>query len=366
MKKSTLTLLVAASVPFLASADVTVKFPAGEGNGTYAVQQMLISDVVKPRAERPELTVDSVKAANSVMTFQQLTTGPAQCIIPIEDRKSIRLFTEPGMDLNVVVTSMQPLDYTVTGSELMEGIMTINNKTGEISKQYSTLSKAEPRDEKAMEALLDDYNKYLTDYIANNATNPASLYAALQISDKELFLNTVEGMGDDISESPLYPILNTQKESTQKRLEADKQREELASGNHDAPAFTLKDLDGKDVSVSDFKGKWVILDFWGTWCPWCIKGFPKLKETYASLKDRLEVIGIDCRESEDAWRKGVVKYELPWINVYNPDSSNLLNDYHVQGFPTKVIINPEGKIVNITVGENPAFFDKLAELMNGK
>lgn len=366
MRKIAITLILASAMPILASADVTVKFPAGEGNGTYTIQQMLISDVVKPRGERPELTVDSVKAVNGIMTFQQNPAGPAQCIIPIESRKAIQLFTEPGVNLNVDITSMSPLEYTVTGSELMEGVVTINNKTGEVSEQYAALSQAEPRDEKAMESLLDGYNKYLTDYITANKANPASLYAALQISDPELFLNTVETMGESISASPLFPILSSQKEATEKRLEADKKRQELASGTHDAPAFTLKDLDGKNVSLTDFKGKWVILDFWGTWCPWCIKGFPKLKETYEALKPNLEVIGIDCRESEEAWRNGVAKYELPWVNVYNPEGTTILSDYQVQGFPTKAIINPEGKIVNITVGEDPSFFDTLTNLMNGK
>ena len=41
-----------------------------------------------------------------------------------------------------------------------------------------------------------------------------------------------------------------------------------------APDFTLNDINGKPLSLSDLKGKWVILDFWGSWCPWCIKGFP--------------------------------------------------------------------------------------------
>lgn len=137
----------------------------------------------------------------------------------------------------------------------------------------------------------------------------------------------------------------------------------LQAGDVQAPGFTLKNLDGKDVSLSDFRGKWVILDFWGSWCPWCIKGFPELKEEYKKYEGKLEVIGIDCRESEDAWKAGVAKYELPWVNVYNPEGSNLTQEYSVPGFPTKVIIDPEGYIKNITVGEDPAFFETLSSLL---
>ena len=58
------------------------------------------------------------------------------------------------------------------------------------------------------------------------------------------------------------------------------------------------------------------------------------------------------------------KFKLPWVYVYNPEGTSILSDYAVQGFPTKIIVNPEGKIANITVGENPAFFDTLAKLIN--
>ena len=133
----------------------------------------------------------------------------------------------------------------------------------------------------------------------------------------------------------------------------------------DAPSFTFSNLEGNPVSLSDFKGQWVVLDFWGSWCGWCIKGFPKLKEVYKEADGKFQVIGIDCRDTEAAWRAAVAKYELPWVNVYNsnPDSP-VLREYGVTGFPTKAIVSPEGKLVDITVGEDPAFYDKLAKFIN--
>ena len=148
-----------------------------------------------------------------------------------------------------------------------------------------------------------------------------------------------------------------------KRKALEEKLEALQSGDVQAPNFTLKDLDGKDVSLSDFRGKWVILDFWGSWCPWCIKGFPELKEAYQKYAGELVIIGIDCRESEEDWRAGVEKYELPWVNVYNPKDSKLTEEYAVPGYPTKAIINPEGIIKNITVGHDPAFYEALTSLL---
>lgn len=130
-----------------------------------------------------------------------------------------------------------------------------------------------------------------------------------------------------------------------------------------APEFTLNDINGKPLSLSDLKGKWVILDFWGSWCPWCIKGFPALKEAYKEYAGKVEVLGIDCRDSEDVWKEAVKKYELPWLQVYNPKDSDLTKRYEIKGYPTKFIINPEGKIANVTIGENPEFFDILKSLV---
>lgn len=130
-----------------------------------------------------------------------------------------------------------------------------------------------------------------------------------------------------------------------------------------APDFTLQDINGKSLSLSELKGKWVILDFWGSWCPWCIKGFPALKDAYKQYDGKVEVLGIDCGDTEEVWKASVAKHELPWPQVYNPKGSDLTARYGIQGFPTKFIIDPEGRVANVTVGEDPAFFDILKSLV---
>lgn len=126
-----------------------------------------------------------------------------------------------------------------------------------------------------------------------------------------------------------------------------------------APDFSLKDLDGKDVSLNDFRGKWVVLDFWGSWCIWCVRGIPEMKEVYKELSPKVEFIGIDCGDTPEVWKNAVKQYELPWVNVYNPEDGPILTHYEIQGFPTKVIINPEGFIYDYVIGEDPAFYESL-------
>lgn len=130
----------------------------------------------------------------------------------------------------------------------------------------------------------------------------------------------------------------------------------------EAPDFTLNDINGKPLTLSSLRGKYVILDFWGSWCGWCIKGIPDMKNYYNKYKGKFEILGIDCNDSEAKWKAAVEKYELPWLHVYNTRDSKVLEQYDIQGFPTKIIIDPDGRIVKVIVGEDPAFYTLLDEL----
>ena len=132
-----------------------------------------------------------------------------------------------------------------------------------------------------------------------------------------------------------------------------------------APDFTLNDINGKPLALSSLRGKWVILDFWGSWCSWCIKGMPKMKEYYAKYQDKLEILGVDCNDTVEKWKAAVAKHEIPWLHVYwdKEKGDNPLEMYAVRGFPTKVVIDPEGKVAKVIVGEDPAFYDYLDEVL---
>ena len=78
----------------------------------------------------------------------------------------------------------------------------------------------------------------------------------------------------------------------------------------------------------------------------------EIRPTLAKLKDE-----------EDKWKAAVEKYNLNWLHVYNPRSSDnkVLRDYAIQGFPTKILVGPDGKIVKTIVGEDPAFYTFMDE-----
>lgn len=131
----------------------------------------------------------------------------------------------------------------------------------------------------------------------------------------------------------------------------------------EAPDFTLKTPDGSTLTLSSLRGQYVVLDFWGTWCKWCVKGIPDMKAYYKKYEGVFEMVSIDFGDDEDTWLKAIDSYDMDWLHVITDEESSaqLQKDYGLEGFPTKIVIDPEGTIIHTTVGEDPAFYKYLDE-----
>ncbi len=131
-----------------------------------------------------------------------------------------------------------------------------------------------------------------------------------------------------------------------------------------APDFMLKDINGNDFTLSLLygNGKYVIVDFWGSWCTWCIKGFPKMKEYYSKYKDRIEIVGVDCYDKLDKWKEAVQKNNITWLQVRSENGTTEVK-FGVKGYPYKVLISPEGKVLKIITGESNEFYNLLDETL---
>ncbi len=131
-----------------------------------------------------------------------------------------------------------------------------------------------------------------------------------------------------------------------------------------APDFSLTDINGKTFTLSSLRGKIVVIDFWGSWCGWCIKGMPEMKKYYEKYKGKLEIVGVDCGDTQEKWKSAVKELGLPWIHVYNPKGmGDITQTYGIQGFPTKFIVGKNGELLHTVVGEDPAFYSALDEIM---
>jgi peroxiredoxin len=112
----------------------------------------------------------------------------------------------------------------------------------------------------------------------------------------------------------------------------------------------LYDLDGKIHHLTDFKGKYILLDFWSSGCGPCIMALPEMKEIQEQYKERLTVISLSS-DTKSRWKAASAKHEMTWQNLSDlKQSAGLYAKYGVNGIPNYVLISPEGKIMKMWSG----------------
>lgn len=154
-----------------------------------------------------------------------------------------------------------------------------------------------------------------------------------------------------------------------------KEIQELRGGSPGSMAkdFSATDINGNKLTLSDFKGKYVLLDFWASWCVPCRKGNPHLKELYARYKDKgIEFIGVsDDDRDPNAWRKAVAKDGLPWLHVLRgldmqkrlsglPNETEISDRFGIHTLPTKILIDRTGMIIG-RFGEEEQELNEMLE-----
>ena len=265
-------------------------------------------------------------------------------------------------------------DYKLSGDPFYDELM----KVDALRKPYMakmdsllTMARKMQKDGAAQEEIMEAYkpaqgyfeemNQLVVDYIAQHGESAVSLYLLSQM-DRGIQIDQFGKISENLKNGVWAPLYNTMKQGYDQEMARRKAAEKVQDGCP-APDFTLNDLNGKAVSLSSLQGKYVVLDFWGSWCGWCIKGMPKMKEYYAKYHKKLEIMGIACNDSEKTWRKAVETHKLPWLNVLNDPAQKVLETYAISGFPTKLVIGKDGKILKTFVGEDPAFYTFLDSIL---
>ena len=288
-------------------------------------------------------TPDTILVKDGKFTYQMEVNDIHQLYIVRPETAAIVLLTVPGEKAEITGDMMG--DYTIGGSKFFR----------DFDAQQKMLK----------DATQENVVELIMNYARENPDNEAALTSLINIVGYVApdSLDTFLGLfSDKVKNGRMKYFVDKQLETLRAQSENEAKSKELQAEGREVPDFTLNDLQGKPLTLSSLRGKYVILDFWGSWCGWCIKGFPEMKEYYQKYKGKFEILGIDCSDSDEAWREAVKEHELPWLHVYNPEDSELLAQYGIQGFPTKIILDPEGKIVKTIVGEDPAFYTLLDEL----
>jgi len=211
----------------------------------------------------------------------------------------------------------------------------------------------DPEEKKKLEIKLSDLredlfvksNKSTLEFISENPNSIVSAYLLSTVMNDyytpvEKLQGVLNNFSGDVKKSGYYK-------------ENEKEFEKILKiqPGKPAPDFTLSDTTGKDLSLSQFKGKLVLIDFWASWCIPCVESIPSLKNIYALYKDKgFEILGVSDDSKQDAWKKSIRENTIPWTNVvdrfpvkFRPAEVGTL--YSVHFIPATILIDKNGIII---------------------
>ena len=131
-----------------------------------------------------------------------------------------------------------------------------------------------------------------------------------------------------------------------------------------APNFSVPDTAGNIVELDDFKGKYVLIDFWASWCAPCRAANPKLVEVYRQFSDKsFTIVGISLDKDEQRWKKAIESDKLTWINLSNLKGWDVVSgEYGVKAIPQNFLLDTDGIIIDKNI-EPERLIDKLNKIL---
>lgn len=373
MKKTLFTLVAAAMAVLSSSA-------ANDGNVTFSGQLKGLKDtliVFSPAGQGVHR--DTVLTKDGKFNFTVTTSTPVTIYaytpgtIRREEQIGFKAIAVPGekAEINGDLASA----FYFSGSKFYQEYNEADRANEAASKPINDFTKSlEDRLVKgeSRDSVMKDYNakgpalqkqaqKAMLDFIAKHPDSEGAAAFIPELGDLDAMKKAAASLSDNVRNGRMHDYYQKAIDEVQQQADAEAEAAKKQAAGVVAPDFTLNDLNGKPLALSSLKGKYVVLDFWGTWCVWCVRGIPKMKEYYNKYKGKFEILSIDCNDTQEKWKAGVKKYELPWLHVYQPAKGDVQTTdlYAIQGFPTKILIGPDGKIIKTYVGEDPSFYTFL-------
>lgn len=347
----------------------------GFTNDTLAVAYLAVEDYPDIQSDAdPRIVWDTLVATGGEAVFSPAGRQSFYNITPLEMPSfSVRVIIDPTDCLHIDIRREgTACSYTARGSVMAEGMTDYSLFVREIMRQIDStylLLEKNMRDERMCrlyDSLHNRRRELSAKWVAAHLDNPAAVLVMPRLKPEEQ-LKYYPLLSDEVRHSSAAVYMEQSRKRAEANLASRDARERIKEGE-EAPDFTLPDSTGRQVRLSQLRGKWVVLDFWGTWCGWCVKGIPDMKKYEERYRRKCTFVSIDCNEGRKVWLAGLAEHRMPWLQLYNDPKAELLSRvnilYGVRAYPTKFILRSDGRIHKIVEGESPVFYEELERLFD--
>ena len=275
-------------------------------------------------------------------------------------------------------------DYEVKGSDASKSLKDFSVKTsGKWSSLYalghevdSLMKSGVPDSSSIVRSIneqgasqLNDLKNYVSGFI-KNSNDPITSSWALSTNSQVFSMDDYQGLLNGIvTKFPAHKGVAKIKEMNERQLALAKQKSQPIDEpqwiNRQAPDLSLPDVDGKTIALSSFKGKYVLVDFWASWCLPCRKENPNVVQAYNKYKNKnFTILGVSLDKEKEDWVGAIESDKLSWTQVSDLQewSSAAVSTFNFSGIPFNVLVDPEGKIIAQSL-RGDSLEDKLKEIL---
>jgi len=258
-------------------------------------------------------------------------------------------------------------DYEIKGSEASKSLKEFSvNASGKWSALYAlgheidSLMKSGAADTSSSVrsinqegvSKLDDLKSYVNGFI-KSANDPITCSWALSTNSQIFTMDDYQALLNGIvTKFPSHKGVAKIKETNDRQLALSKQKSQAMDEpewtNKQAPELSLPDVNGKTITLSSFKGKYVLVDFWASWCLPCRRENPNVVQAYNRYKGKnFTILGVSLDKQKDDWLGAIEADKLSWTQVSDLQewSSAAVSTFNFNGIPFNVLIDPDGKII---------------------